>query len=247
MSFPKFINKEIEEALFSAEEFGSYKKWEKDKFPKKMIFCYQSSIPLYFKRRYKGYEKIKFYKGLDILKLGDIGFIKLNGVGAPNAVMIMEELAAHGTREIISFGTAGGLSETGIFLCDKAVRDEGTSHHYLPDSIYAYPDEGLTKRLAKSLEKIGLNYKIGSTWTIDAVYRETKKEIEHYKEENIKTVEMEAAALFAAGKVRKVKVASVFAVSDVLGEKWDPQFHKMNLKKTLNKLIDVCINCLKED
>jgi uridine phosphorylase len=247
MVFPKFKNKFLEEALFSPEEFGMYKKWSKDKFPKKMIFCYQRSLLSYFKRKYKGkYEKIKISKSQEILKLGEIGFMKMNGIGAPHAATLMEELIAHGTREIINLGTAGGLSEPGVFLCNKAVRDEGTSHHYLPDSIYSYPDENLTKRLAKSLEELGINYKINPTWTIDAPYRETKREIFHYKKMGIKTVEMEAAALFAVAKIRKVKIASLFAVSDVLGEKWDPLFHKMDLKRILNRLVDASINCFKQ-
>jgi len=74
---------------------------------------------------------------------------------------------------------------------------------------------------------------------------ETKREVSHYRNLGVKTVDMESAALFAVGKVRKIKVASLFVVSDVLGEKWDPQFHKMNLKKTLNKLVDVFIDCFR--
>jgi len=55
---------------------------------------------------------------------------------------------------------------------------------------------------------------------------------------------MEASALFTVAKYRKVKMASAFVVSDVLGEKWDPKFHKMDVKRSLNKLIDAAITCL---
>jgi|SRR3989344_5951986 len=244
MPFPKFKNKHLEEALFTAHDYGSYKKWGKNAFPKKMIFCYQRSILSYFKRKYKGkYEKIKLYNNQEILRIGEIGFIRMNGIGAPHAVTFMEEMIACGTREFINMGTAGGLSETGVFVCNKAVRDEGTSHHYLPDSIYVEPNEKLTKNLTRSLDKLGIKYQIGATWTIDAPYRETKREIAHYRKSGVKTVEMEAAALFSVAKIRGAKITAVFAVSDVLGEKWDPQFHKINLKKTLNKLVDVCIDC----
>ena len=129
MAFPKFKNKHLEEALFTAHDYGSYKKWGKNAFPKKMIFCYQRSILSYFKRKYRGkFEKIKLYNNQEILRIGDIGFIRMNGIGAPHAVTFMEEMIACGTREFINMGTAGGLSETGVFLCNKAVRDEGTSH-----------------------------------------------------------------------------------------------------------------------
>jgi len=244
MSFPKFKNKHLEEALFTAHDYCSYKKWSKNAFPKKMIFCYQRSVLAYFKRKYQGkFEKIKLYNNQEILRVGDMGFIRMNGIGAPHAVTFMEEMIACGTREFINMGTAGGLSETGVFLCNKAVRDEGTSHHYLPDSVYAESDEKLTQRLARSLDKFGIEYQVSPTWTIDAPYMETKREIAHYKKSGVKTVEMEAAALFSVAKVRGAKVAAVFAVSDLLDREWDPQFHKINLKKTLNKLVDACVDC----
>lgn len=247
MTFPKFKDKHLEEALFTAHDFYSYKKWSRKAFPENMIFCYKKSILSYFKRKYKGeYTKIKMYSDQEILKIGNIGFMKFNGIGAPYAATFMEELIACGARKFINMGIAGGLFETGVFICNKAIRDEGTSHHYLPDSIFAYPDEELTKRLARSLDKNSISYKIGPTWTIDAPYRETKREISHYKESGIKTVEMETSALFSVAKVRKVKIAAVFAVSDILGKKWDPQFHKITLKKILNKLVDACIDCFEE-
>jgi len=177
--------------------------------------------------------------------MGDVGFMKMDGVGAPLATIFMEDMISHGTREFINMGAAGGLSGIGVFLCDKAVRDEGTSHHYLPDRIYAYPNEELTKALGKSLEKMKIGYQIAPTWTTDAPYRETKKEVAHYKKAGVKTVEMEAAALFSVAKVRKAKIASVFVVSDILGEKWEPQFDKMDLKRTLNQVVEACIDCFK--
>jgi uridine phosphorylase len=245
MVFPKFRNKHLEEALFTAEDFRVYKKWKKNVFPKKMILCY-SDIPLsYFKRKFKGkYSKINIYNDNDILKIGNVGFIKMAGIGAPGAAILMEELIIGGTKEFINMGTAGGLYQTGVFLCNRAVRDEGTSHHYIANSIYSYPDDSLTRRLGEALEKSKIDYQVGATWTIDAAYRETKKEIEHYKKLGVKTVEMEASALFAVAKVRGVKIASMFAVSDVLGEKWDPQFHKMDLRRTLNRMVDVSMMCL---
>jgi uridine phosphorylase len=246
MSFPQLKNKHLEEALFNPEDFGSYKRWKKNTFPSKMILCCHRAPHAYFKRHYKGkYEIMNVYKNQEILRMGNIGFMRLRGIGAPNAVTFMEELIAHGTKEFINMGIAGGLSQTGVFLCDKAIRDEGVSHHYLPNGMYSYPDEQLTKRLARHLGIAGIDYQVGSTWTIDAPYRETKKEISIYKKKGIKTVEMEASALFAVAKVKRAKIASMFVVSDVLGEKWDPQFHKIDVKKTLNKLVDASVECLK--
>jgi len=78
---------------------------------------------------------------------------KMTGIGAPNATAVFEELIALGGKEFINVGTAGGLHHEGIFLCNKALRDEGTSHHYLPNGKFTYPDEKLTKKLGRLLEK----------------------------------------------------------------------------------------------
>jgi uridine phosphorylase len=168
----------------------------------------------------------------------------MSGIGSPNAVTVIEELIALGGKFFINRGYAGGLQNEGVFLCQKALRDEGTSYHYIKDGQYIYPDKKLTKKLEKSLKKQNLNYKKGITWTIDAPYRETKAEITHYKKQGISTVEMEASALFAVAKYRKVKIASAFVVSDTLGEKWEPKFHHRKVKESLNKLFDAAVDCL---
>ena len=56
---------------------------------------------------------------------------------------------------------------------------------------------------------------------------------------------MEASALFAVAKLRKVKIAAAFVVSDILGEdKWDPNFDAKHVKQSLNKLMDAAVDCL---
>ena len=37
----------------------------------------------------------------------------------------------------------------GFFLCKKALRDEGTSYHYISHGEYSYPDESLTENFGK--------------------------------------------------------------------------------------------------
>ena len=247
MTYPNFKNKHIEESLIEPKQFMlEYKRYKKSDFPKKYIFVYSESPIRYLKKKYKGrYKIIKLYKDHAIYVYNNVGLIRMGGVGAPHATIFLEEIIAMGGKEFLSLGTAGGLQEEGIFLCNKAIRDEGTSSHYIAHEKYSYPNKELTKRLESNLNKAKIKYKKGTTWTIDAPYRETKAEITHYKKEGVATVEMEASALFAVAKLRKVKIASAFVVSDVLGKKWEPKFHHINVKKSLNKLIDVGIECLK--
>ncbi|MEK6819674.1 MAG: nucleoside phosphorylase [Nanoarchaeota archaeon] len=242
MAYPNFKNKHLQEALFHPKDFIRYKEFEKKNFPKRYIIIYQSSAKNYFLRKYKP-KKIKEYS---IYVHKGIGLIKMAGIGAPNAVTVFEELIALGGRRFLNIGIAGGLQQEGIFLCEKAIRDEGTSYHYIKEGKYSYPDKNLTDKFGRTLEKMKISFMKGITWTIDAPYMETKAEVNHYRKEGVSTVEMETSALFAVAKIRKVKIASAFVVSDVLGEKWDPKFHKINLRKSLNKLVDAGISCLKD-
>lgn len=245
MTFPQFNSKHKEQALFSPRDFIEYKRWDSRGFPKKIIIVYQKSALNHFKREYGGrYEKIRLLDAYDVFKYGNTGLIRMTGIGSPHAVTLLEELIAAGANEFLSIGTAGGLIKPGVFLCNKAVRDEGTSHHYIPHGKYAFPDKELTRKFKETLVKQGVEFTIAPTWTIDAPYRETKAEVDKYSKEGIATVEMEASALFSVAKLRKVKIASAFVVSDVLGDKWEPNFHKIDVKRSLNKLVDASLVCL---
>jgi len=247
MGYPIYNNKHIEKSLFSAQDYVSWKNFlknDKTKRPTKFIIIYYPRILNYFKKKYNT-KKLKLYRLLTVYQHKDIGIVMMTGIGSPNAVTVFEELIALGGKEFINMGAAGGLNTFGVFLCDKAIRDEGTSSHYIKHEKFSYPDENLTKKLGISMEKMGLNYVKGTTWTIDAPYRETKAEIEHYKKIDVKTVEMEASALFTVAKVRRVKIASAFVVTDILGEeKWDPQFDSKHVNQMLNKLVDAAADCL---
>ena len=243
MTYPKFKNKHLEESLVNPRGFARDKKLPRD-LPKKYIILYSERSLRYLKRKYHP-KKIKVYSLLTIYQHGDIGFVRVTGIGSPNAAGIMDELIVFGGKKFLNLGFAGGLDGEGVFLCEKALRDEGTSYHYLPHGHFTFPDKELTNKLGKSIEKAGIEYQRATTWTIDAPYRETKAEVEHYRKKGIKTVEMEASALFAVAKVRKVKIASAFIVSDTLGEKWEPKFHKRSVRVGLNQLIDAGFDCFR--
>jgi len=94
------------------------------------------------------------------------------------------------------------------------------------------------------LERNKVGFIKGPTWTTDAPYMETKQEIRLYKKEGIKTVEMEAAALFAVAKRRKFKAAAIFWISDVFKDgKWSGFVRS---KKTLDYTYPMLARIIKE-
>jgi purine-nucleoside phosphorylase len=91
----------------------------------------------------------------------------------------------------------------------------------------------------------GVEFRSGMSWTIDTPYRETVAEARHYQAEGVLCVEMEAAALFAVGEVRDVRVAAAFTISDSLADLvWDPQFHGAEVEAALLDLYQAALRTL---
>jgi uridine phosphorylase len=180
---------------------------------------------------------------------GAVGVVGGFGIGAPAATSILESLAAIGVRRFVSMGTAGalvpGLDAGAVVVCDRAVRDEGVSHHYLPAARWAEPSPGLTGRLRDALADAGLAPGTGGAWTIDAPFRETVAEARHYADDGVVVVEMEAAAVFTVGRFRGVEVAAAFAVSDSLADgEWTPQFGDRRLAASLAAMVPCAVSAV---
>lgn len=148
------------------------------------------------------------------------------GVGAPLAGAFLEELIALGCRKFIACGGAGVLDGEitvgHVVVPTSAVRDEGTSYHYLPPSREVMPDQVGVAAIEATLQKHHVPYVMGKTWTTDAVYRETRARMEARKAEGCLTVEMEAAAFFAIAQFRGVSFAQLLYSGDNLaGDEWD--------------------------
>lgn len=142
-------------------------------------------------------------------------------VGAAYAVLIAEQLFASGCRLLVSITSSGQIMELRpppyFILIEKALRDEGTSYHYLPPSDYSHVHAGLAERIAEGLSDIGEPVERGATWTTDAPFRETAVAIETARERGILAVEMEAAALYAFAAARHKPVLCFAHVTNQMG------------------------------
>ena len=149
-------------------------------------------------------------------------------IGGPAAGTILEEVIELGAKKILFVGSTGALQkyEIGsIMIPAKAIRDEGTSYHYLKAGKYSYPSKALAKELEDICKYSKISYHKGATWTTDAPFRETLRKVEKCRKEGVMCVEMEAASLFAIATHRKVQVAGIFWVSDLLlKDKWSEHF-----------------------
>lgn len=147
-------------------------------------------------------------------------------VGAPSAAAWLEELIALGCSNFIACGGAGVLRSDltlgHLVVVTSALRDEGTSHHYLPPARIIEADEDAVAVLIRTLEDHGAPHVTGRTWTTDGVYRETPERIAARTAEGCLTVEMEAAPIAAVARFRGVRLAQVlYGGDDLTGEEWD--------------------------
>lgn len=148
------------------------------------------------------------------------------GVGAPLAAGMLEEVVALGCTSIVACGGAGALREELVLghavVVDEAVRDEGTSFHYLAPSRTVTADPHGVQVLASVLAERGVPFVVGKSWTTDAFYREPRPRIDRRVAEGCLTVEMEASAFMAVARFRGVSFAQVLYAGDsVAGDTWE--------------------------
>ena len=150
-------------------------------------------------------------------------------VGAPFAVLVAEQLFASGCRFLISVTSSGRIADAGpmpyFILIDRALRDEGTSLHYIAASSFAEADPALVALIAAGLTDHQPPVRQGATWTTDAPFRETEAAIESARSQGVLAVEMEAAALYAFAQARARPVICFAHVTNQMAQS-DGDFEK---------------------
>jgi len=142
----------------------------------------------------------------DDIELGLVGC----AVGAPFAVLVAEQLFASGCRFLVSMTSAGQLVPLRpppyFVLIERALRDEGTSYHYMAPSAFSAIDDGVLAMMRGAFDHLRIPVLQGATWTTDAPFRETAEAIAAMKTKGLLAVEMEAAALYAFATAREKPV-----------------------------------------
>jgi len=188
-------------------------------------------------RRHEGwvcYHTDMWVFDLDGHEIGVVGC----AVGASFAVLVAEEMFASGCELLISVTSSGQITPQGappyFILIDHALRDEGTSYHYLAPSDWSAAPEGLLARLDGAFQD-GPRVLTGATWTTDAPFRETEVAIAAARARGILAVEMEAAALYAFAQARNRAVICLAHVTNQMGT-IDGDFEKGEANGTADAL-----------
>lgn len=150
----------------------------------------------------------------------------MSRVGAPACTVSYEEVLAMGLEKLIMFGTCGvldrSIDDLAIIVPTSAVRDEGTSYHYMKASNEVEVNKKYIDDFERILNDNNVPFVKGKVWTIDAPYRETRSKVLKRKEAGCICVDMECSAMSAVANFRNKDFFQFFYAADNLDSiKWD--------------------------
>jgi purine-nucleoside phosphorylase len=170
------------------------------------------------------------------LNIGIIGC----AVGASFAVLLAEQLFVSGCQLLISITSAGIINKpkfdnTRYVLIKEALRDEGTSYHYIDQHQKAKLNTSLFNKINPLVTNPMLKLEAGKSWTTDAPYRETASAIEIAKKYGATAVEMEASALYAFAQAKDKSIVCYAQLTNTMAQQGD-DFEKGEENGSLSSL-----------
>lgn len=250
MSYPILADKYKLAPLLTAEKMIAFRRRQGGlgdmPAPQSVVICLYKGVMRHFAWKHPVRRVIGFLGDVYLLKRGGgkVGVLGNFGIGAPAITGIAEEMMAWGVRNLVILSLAGGLQPDldagSVVICDRAIRDEGTSYHYLPPARDVQASARLVSEINRMCIAQGIAAVTGASWSTDAPYRETLEEAELFQREGVKVVDMESAGLFAATQVRGRQATSVFVVGDSLaGPAWAAPSDMRALHLRLKKMLAV--------
>jgi uridine phosphorylase len=158
--------------------------------------------------------------------------------GGPNISALVEELAAFGVREFVIWGYCGGIDPSlaigDIIISKNALREDGVSSHYMENDDPLVSSNWFDAWVGKAKDQ---EFRTGTVWSCDAIYRETRDKVTRYRQMGISGVEMEAASFYSVCNHLGVKGIAFLVVSDLLTEdSWVPGFRTKPFKAGAKRL-----------
>lgn len=230
MPYPNFAGKHAAEALITPERSAAHFVGDPSPVPERIVLCFDDALLEHVTETYAVTEREQPWGDCYALAetRGAVGVVGGFGLGTSTIAMVVEALRLRGTETFVVVGHAGSLqSDLGVgdfVVVSRALRDEGVSHHYREPGKFVSASPAVRDHLVSALATAAPR-RVGSTWTIDAPYRETIPEVRQYRTEGVLTVDMEAAAVFAVARHRGATAGALFTISDLLDPGgWEPAF-----------------------
>jgi uridine phosphorylase len=257
MGFPHFPDKNKYPGVLKPEAMLSFRgKDVRDLLggASSAILCFQSSAFRHLSGQFRG-RKIDGFMGkvAALKKCGHkIAAVETFGFGGPATAVALEELAACGVNRCVAIGVCGfiqpAIAPGDVIVPAEAIRDEGTSYHYLPSEKRALPSDKLRQQLISAFSRRDSEYISGQVWTTDAPYRETGEEISLYQDNGLLGVDMETSAFFCVCSALKMEAACGLVAADSLVDgTWHPCHDQRKVDAALRQLADSAVEALLEE
>jgi len=152
-------------------------------------------------------------------KKADVSIVDFS-MGSPTAALIIELMAVVDPKAVLFLGMCGGLHRSlkvgDFILPTAAIRDEGSSQHFMPAQVPALPTFKVQKFVSQIMVEKGFDYRTGVIHTTDYRFWEFDQQFKaQLYEERSLAIEMESATLFVAGFASKVPIGALLLVSDL--------------------------------
>lgn len=208
----------------SSEDIGRYVFLPGDPFRTDLIASYLDDAVLITENR-----EHKTWTGyLD----GEKVTVTSTGMGCPSAAIAVEELIKCGADTFIRIGTAGRVSDASYdesldgVIVTSAVRDEGTSLHYIPYEYPALANIDVVTALAEAAAEKNKNYVEGICQSKDSFYGqhdpdsmpigyELKNRWEAWRMGNVMCSEMESSTIFVISSIRNCRASAIMTFNDM--------------------------------
>ena len=261
--FPLLINDYMDEAIIEPQKIAdillSKHNLSTEDIPRKCILSFKyTGLERILKVRYKIVERIPDIGGnipLYVFNVDGSEYCYSNlCIGGPCSTLVLETLYALNMDEVVYIGSVGSLKKEikpyDIIISDKAIRDEGTSYHYLPPSTYVNADPSLYNRLRDILQESRYRVHEGVIWTTDAAFRETWTRRKTFIELGAIAVDMETASLYALAKYRSKKIVGIYFPIDLLSDdgwtNYIESYTGLKYIRFIHGLLKIAINTLQE-
>ena len=158
---------------------------------------------------------------------GELVSVCSTGIGGPSAAIALEELVHCGAHTFIRVGSSGGMDPDvlggDLVIATGAIRAEGTTREYAPIEFPAVSNLDVTDALRRAAGRLGYRYHVGVVQSKDSFYGQHDPDsmpVSPMLNANWSAwlrcgalaSEMECAALFIVGSVRRVRVGAVLTV-----------------------------------
>jgi uridine phosphorylase len=159
--------------------------------------------------------------------LGEKVSVVSTGIGCPSTAIAVEELVDVGADTFIRVGSSGAMQPHArmgdVAIITGAIRDEGTTSHYLPIEFPAIADLDVVTALRDSARHLSYPFHLGISQTKDSFYGEVERNrmpMESHLEERWNAwvaggavcSEMEAAVIFILASIYKKRAGGAMLI-----------------------------------